>query len=524
MRLQKLNNSPLDLRNETFPSQQTAEQAKVYVLIWFDVEDYYSPESDDADMKAAELASSLGVPVTLKVVGEKARALERHGRRDAIAALSRHDIGYHSDWHSRPPTIAAYLRNMSWEEGVREFERRETQGFKDVQRIFGKDPICFGQPGFSWAPQSYPALKKWGIGVYLDEALHVGLPDEQPFWYQGMLHIFNLRRNTIKMEFGSAGDFRQTCRLFRSAYHRLKERGGGVISVFYHPQEFLYRDFQDVVNFGGGINTPPEAWQQAERRTPQEIRSGYEHYKNFIQFMQSHEQLSFISAGRALQLYADRALRRSFSRDEVLELARGVQSAITFQAAGQVYLSASEIFYLLAKWMVTHSNDSRCGPLTGPRTPSGPTRPAQTEPAEMTVSRAEFERALRDVWSFLEESQQIPNAIWIDTRHVSPADFLATLGEVVEHQIKNGAQPHPISVREGNFTAAQYAAQDSPALWAWPIFPEGFHAPNLMQLAQLQTWTIKPAKLSPGPVPWPTDECEETEIKEEVSGVRETAR
>ncbi|MCI0423337.1 MAG: hypothetical protein L0387_05630 [Acidobacteria bacterium] len=47
--------------------------------------------------------------------------------------------------------------------------------------------------------------------------------------------------------------------------------------------------------------------------------------------------------------------------------------------------------------------------------------------------------------------------------------------------------PHPIEVRVGNFTAAQYAALDSPALWACPIFPDGFHAPNLMQLAQLQT-------------------------------------
>ncbi|MCI0350091.1 MAG: hypothetical protein L0Z53_11760, partial [Acidobacteriales bacterium] len=277
--------------------------------------------------------------------------------------------------------------------------------------------------------------------------------------------------------------------------HRLKQRGGGVISVYYHPQEFLYRDFRDVVNFGGGINTPPEAWQQAERRTPLEIKSGYEHYKNFLRFMQSHKQIRFISARRALQLFADQALRRTFSRDEVLELARGVQSAITFQAVGQVYLSASEIFYLLAKWMLTHSNYLRCGPLNGLRTPSGPTRPAQVEPAEMTVSWVEFERALRDVWSFLEERLQIPNAVWIDTRHVSPADFLATLGGVVEHQIKNGVQPQPIDVRGGNFTAAQHAAQDSPALWAWPIFPEGFHAPNLMQLAQLQTWTIKPAKL-----------------------------
>jgi len=50
--------------------------------------------------------------------------------------------------------------------------------------------------------------------------------------------------------------------------------------------------------------------------------------------------------------------------------------------------------------------------------------------------------------------------------------FLLTIpGWVVEYQIKNGAQPHSIEVRAGNFTP-HYTAQDSPELWAWPIFPK----------------------------------------------------
>jgi hypothetical protein len=36
-------------------------------------------------------------------------------------------------------------------------------------------------------------------------------------------------------------------------------------------------------------------------------------------------------------------------------------------------------------------------------------------------------------------------------------------------------------------------ADDSPKLWGWVIFPEGFHAPRLMELAKLQAWTLKPA-------------------------------
>ena len=45
----------------------------------------------------------------------------------------------------------------------------------------------------------------------------------------------------------------------------------------------------------------------------------------------------------------------------------------------------------------------------------------------------------------------------------------------------------------GNFTTHKYPATDSPKLWNWPIHPENFQAPKIMELARLQAWTLKPA-------------------------------
>src|SRR3954468_10450493 len=109
----------------------------VYVVLWFDTEDYILPQDDDSTKRLAELLTRLGVRATFKIVGEKARVLERRGRNDVIAALKRHDIGYHSNTHSQQPTIAVYLQNAGWEEGRAEFMRREAQGARDVSRIFG---------------------------------------------------------------------------------------------------------------------------------------------------------------------------------------------------------------------------------------------------------------------------------------------------------------------------------------------------------------------------------------------------
>src|SRR5207248_1288728 len=102
--------------------------ARVYVILWFDTEDYILPASDDAALRVAKFLSAEGVRATFKVVGEKARTLERRGRHDVIAALRKHEIGYHSNWHSTQPTPALYLSHLGWDDGVAEFDRREGPG------------------------------------------------------------------------------------------------------------------------------------------------------------------------------------------------------------------------------------------------------------------------------------------------------------------------------------------------------------------------------------------------------------
>ena len=87
----------------------------------------------------------------------------------------------------------------------------------------------------------------------------------------------------------------------------------------------------------------------------------------------------------------------------------------------------------------------------------------------------------------------MPDAIWVGTDSLSPADFLATLVPVVEHVIATGKAPSEVARVNGRFTADRYVADDSTELWGWPIFPEGFHAPAIMALARLQAWTLKPA-------------------------------
>jgi hypothetical protein len=106
-----------------------------------------------------------------------------------------------------------------------------------------------------------------------------------------------------------------------------------------------------------------------------------------------------------------------------------------------------------------------------------------------------FARAVRDTADACQTLHRIPDEIWIGAESLSPADYLATLAQAVQDVASSGRAPAEVVRRTGRFTADRYVAEDTPALWSWPIFPDGFHAPRIMEQARLQAWTLKPALL-----------------------------
>ncbi|HQR31854.1 MAG TPA: polysaccharide deacetylase family protein [Blastocatellia bacterium] len=470
----------------------TQSAAPVYVTLWFDTEDYVLPQSDDAAKRLAEMLTRLGVKATFKIVGEKARVLEQRGRKDVIAALKKHEIGYHSNLHSGQPTPAVYLQHAGWEDGAAEFFRREVQGVRDIERIFGVTPVCYGQPGSSWGPQSYPALKKMGVSMYLDEADQVGI-DDQPFYYGGMLNVFKMRSTAVRMDLGKQDNLATAQTKFQKAVETLRQRGGGTISIYYHPCEFIHREFWDGVNFRRGANPPRSEWKLPPTQTAEEIERNFRDFEQYVQFIQKQSGVQFVHCADLMKLYEDRALTHSFTQTEIAAIAQSMQKEIGFQRMSGFALSAADSFSLLTEAYLSlldgKKQPLKLRPIYGPaRTFSasvGGTKPT-------TVRLSEFSEAVRDVSRFVQAHGRMPDEVWIGAQSISPQDYLATLGAVME----GGVHQQTISLRKGVFSADSHVAEDSTKLWGWVIFPEGFHAPKLMELARLQAWTLKPALLS----------------------------
>ena len=441
----------------------------VYVVLWFDTEDYVEPAADDAALHLARDLTGLGVRATFKVVGEKARVLEQRGRWDVMRALALHDIGYHSNFHSIPPAPSLYLRDLGYVEGAAEFERRERAGVADVERIFGVRPSCYGQPGSSWAPQANTALRRMGISVYLDEGSQVVL-NNQPFWYGGLLYIYNMGRFTMRAPLDGAGPVENSYQRFDRAASELAARGGGVISIYYHPTEFVTTEFWDAVNFAKGADRERGDWRRPRRRTEADSERCYGILHAYVAHIKGVPGVRFATARELLQLYGSPA-PLSLSRTRISEHMATKQ---TFLLTEQESLSAADMMLALLGM--------------DPQVVDGPaTRIASTLRGD-TIPRAALERAKADAASFIRIYQRLPAVVWIGSEKLSIGDFAATLASYDGTSVSAG-------IRRANLEFENYFSTDPKGSFSWPIHPEGFSAPELLDLGRLQGWTLKPARL-----------------------------
>jgi hypothetical protein len=466
--------------------------AKVYVILWFDTEDYILPASDDAALRLADWLTREGIKATFKVVGEKARTLERRGRADVIAALKKHEIGYHSNWHSTQPSPAMYCADLGWEEGVAEFDRRERPGFDDVARIFGQKPTCYGQPGSSWSPQSFGALRRWGVPVYLDGGRHVGV-NGKPHYYGGLLTLYQLE-HMFRVDLKGGPEAVQVgLDRFAVARRALLAEGGGVISIIYHPCEFVHKEFWDAVNFRGGANPPRDEWKLPAMKSPEECRESYRRFEEFVRFMKRFDDVRFVTATEAAALYRDTAQGRQFSVNELKAIAAAVGDDITFQRYDDYALAPSEVLALLNDVLLLHQDKRDRKPFEVRGTPDGPSSAPPQYSAPQTISNDQFVRTAVDVSDYMRRHGRVPSAIWIGGKAVPPEAYLSTLARVDAKILDGLGENYEVEVRPAKFAAAKYVSDDDPKLWTWIIFPPGFRAPAMMELAKREAWTIKPA-------------------------------
>jgi hypothetical protein len=487
-------------------AQASAPAPTVSVILWFDTEDYLLPADDDATKRLCEMLTERGIRATFKLVGEKARVLEQRGRQDVLTALRKHDIGYHADFHSVHPTPTEYLADCGWLDGIAEFTRREGDGAADVRRILGVSTLaCYGQPGSSWGPQTLAALKPIGVaphGVpcYVDEGSHVGL-DGKPFWYCGALNVYHMGQNYTRMELHDPAAVEPAKEKATDIAARLRREGGGLISIFYHPCEWVHREFWDGVNFARGANPPRERWKPPGQRTPEETEGAFKRFADYIDHIRKIEAVQWITASDLPLLYPDRVRTEGATASDLNELARRIVenagTGLDLQRIEDRVYSIADQFELLTRALQAVSTGKAVGfPLRA----AGLMGPDKAPPASASITNLDglaFRDAVRDVLEFVQAEHRVPARVFIGAEPVPPADFLVAMaGAWISSRPPRAFTAEQVFTfgRGVRILPERHVAKDTPGLFGgWVIHKAGFRAPQVMEMARLQAWTLKPA-------------------------------
>ncbi len=458
----------------------------VFVIFQLDTEDFITPETDDILLDLTRIFNKYSIRGSFAIVGEKARKLLERKRFDIIDALKTQDIAYQSNFHSVHPTISEYILDRNWNEGINEFIKREKQGLKDLENIFGIKASAFIQPGGSWAPQAVCAVNKLSMRVYAD-----GIFEEQPVWYCNELAI----RSSISYNAVSSGTeehFAQIKSKFEKKYDELKGRGG-VIVVILHPCMLKTKEFWDSINYAKGKNSA--------KLLPIPIVSDEEYkmklleFERFVKFILSHKDIRVITY-RDFPEIVERTPEK-ISIDKIYVFAEKIIEKLSYHVVDGLILSASEIFGVMVDFLSEYYMQKSFPLNVKIRKLLGPLIfPPETN--ETCIPTKSMFNAVLNVKEFLDKNNYIPNSIVIDDKLVDAGSFLRTISKILLDIRDEKSLPSKIKIAPASKIPDIDGIDIADRIkrnWKWVILPENFYSEKIIEYSLLQLWTWKPAKL-----------------------------
>jgi len=458
----------------------------MYLTLLLDAEDLVDPRSDDVALRVAQILAEEGTPATFGVVGEKARLWERRGRQDIIRTLEPFDISLHTNFHSVHPTVAEYLEGMGWEDGVAEVVAREGPGVRDVQRIFGRMPSCWGRGGSSWGPQVAPALRQMGVPAEMLSLTHLKSPLHSMHRFCGTLSYYPCYYGGFYAAFSDDAAFAVAwAKASQYISDRAKEGVDWLGLYVCSPEMMRAKTWWDGPNFDRGVNAPPGQWRLPDYRSDAEWEVAQRNLRRLVTDAARLPGVQLRTVGEVNALAID-----SPSLIQVSDLSARARTAAASQEieAADSLLSPAETIYLWGLWL----SAGRPGGALPYRYVEGPVEESCPSGAAETVSAEQIQQAACALCQAVERSGRLPASLdlgqgelAIGTVYHAFADACAgDPGGAV--RLRPGAQVPGIGQTLGEEVATEV--------------PGWLHKPDLdvtgiATYTRLQSWTLKPVVL-----------------------------
>ena len=478
--------STCSVKKEDMPAKE-----KTPIVICFDVEDYTSPESagmDDIPKWLAEIMTDEGVTGSFFVIGEKARMMEKRGRKDVIEAMARHDIGSHTNFGSIHPTVTEILEYASWDEGTAKMLKNETAGFDELERIFGQRPATLARHGGSYGPQLTGALSQLNAGYVYSP---VSLPGHNAVWFCNALNFHG------EGNYGFFDDAYYRDDLFNPMLEALDSiipasiKDVDVMAFFAnHPSKVRSIQFWDF-NYYKGANPGPDEWETPELRPLESMQTAQQNFRRLIQYLKNRDDIE-------LTTFRDLTERFSYQKDVIgkdeLELLASrvlkENKIVTDES-----FSAAEIFSALAESLDHYHADQELPMQLKIKRPFGPLEmPPGTPEVDRIPAKGIFELSGM-AQAHIVETNHLPAYLLYHGKKIGTGSLLALFSEMYlkiqgselpDHFSTINFESYP-SVNEKNIISEVAACRD------WPVHREDLDMSHLIEMTKLQLWTLKPA-------------------------------
>jgi len=466
------------------------EKPKAFLVVTFDTEDYVTPEAekiDDIPKWLAETMTEEGVTGTFFVIGEKARSLEKRGRRDVIAAMARHDIGSHTDLGSIHPTVTEKLERAGWDDGVRVMSEQESAGIEELGRIFGVPVTTLARHGGSYGPQLVCALGRIGAGYQGSPAK---LPGHDVVWFCNALNF--------SAQYAVSDDAYYRDDLFEPVFDRLKKelpgeiRKAGVLALFAgHPTKIRAEEFWDL-NFYYGKNTPPDEWRTPRLRPQETMATAQKNFRRMMRWLKERDDIEITTYRALMDTYG--AQKETMTGKELRAIAAAALEKNALAPIGD--LSPAEAFSALARAIAGHQESGKLTQTLRTIHSLGPVEMPPGKPGISSLGLLDVYALARAANDHVEKSGLLPASLEAGGGPIGTGSLFALFCTVFLDL--DSGRPRPTydvpDFEPYPRTNEKPIIEEIEGYKTWPVHRPDLDMSRIVELTRLQLWTLKPAR------------------------------
>ena len=466
------------------------EKVKTKVILSFATEVANLPMDYDLIERIAGFLTEKGLVGNFHLTGDYARALKRNGRCDVVAALSKHEIGFHCNHHGARPFMGKYINDKGWRDGVAEWFSNETPGIMAVEELFGKKPLYYTTE-FARAPQAVYASYLTGIPM-------LGFA-ELPTRGHGAVWFCNSfvpNCDALQSMPVDENDPLNAGKLtFKELEGKLKTGKSDLIRFFQHSYDLYYaRPIQWETETPAYYKNDNLYYEDAPHITklwPQKKQEeAFEAFKKLITHIS--ENAEFLSFSDYLKLFKGNE-GQWIKLSELDKIAAFLLENIDAYTTEDVSISPAESFALFVRALRHHHENGKFPDAVFMRNVIGPTQSVDAGAESLTVAPEVLSNALVTLDRMMDNEQYLPASYHIGGSQAGPGQLLRGMLQLYI-ALREGKAPSELSLSGSNLPAIAEAPYfQSREFVHGSFYPDGFAGENVALISRVQSWSWKPA-------------------------------